>query len=115
MGRLIVSVFYEGFGPNQPEPDDNLFCIPVRTYPGALNTLDDVAKRKIAEIEQVMRRDIVLRSPELGSETSVVEGSLRKQRPLFEGEVENSPGGVCYVWFSYRAWRPPRIKMPRSG
>ena len=107
MAPLIVFIHYEAFGSTAPESGGNpLFGVQVRTYPGALNTLDDSAKKVIAELEGVQPGNLRLLAPGKGY-ASVIEGLLRNHRPRFESEVETTPGGAGIAWFSYSIPPPP--------
>jgi len=96
MKRLAL-VFYEGFGPDAPEAHDSwsLVRIPVHTYPGALNALDDEAKMEIGKREGVEPGQIAL----FGS--NEIESLLRQHRPRFQTESEAAPEGIGLAWFSY--------------
>ena len=96
---LYYYVDFEGFGPvRPPEPEGRkLFRVYVRSFPGALNTLDSEAVRAISSMESVPPNRIRLRAHQLRG--GIIEQLLRRDHPSFEAEVDRS--GAEAAWFSY--------------
>ena len=98
---FVMTVRYAGFGPSQPASTDSgweVFGVPVYGFPGALNTLDDAAVKRVAALQEVKSTCVSLRSPDVAPGAGVIEGLLRRHRPNFESEVD---GHVGIAWFSY--------------
>lgn len=104
-GKLSYTICYKGFGPTPPATAQanpalprRLFHVELLTYPGALDALDDVARRNIAVVDAIDAGNVVLTARDTGP--PVIVNLLRKHHPGFESEVD-AAGGIAFAWFSF--------------